>query len=344
MTHYLTGNLFESPAEALVNTVNCEGYMGKGIAYQFKLRYPENNIAYEKACKSGQLHVGYIFYHAENGKTILNFPTKNKWREKSKTEYITMGLDSLSNVINDLKINSVAIPPLGSGNWGLTWIDVKNIIEDRFLPSVSPDVDIFIYEPSKEYKAISTAEPKLSLSSLVLMQIKLNLKKFNELRLQKTAFFMNIFLKDNYFRFIKGRYGPYDKAIDNLSKDIKAYQDFHGGFSTKEAYKLAYNTLISDRLDKNLKRMLPAIKSATDYVNDIEEDDRLECISTILFILQNSKTNDINIVNEFKSWSEDKAKRFSEEDILNGIEYLCETGILVRTFTGLSLDFSRKKC
>jgi O-acetyl-ADP-ribose deacetylase (regulator of RNase III) len=338
MTRYLTGNLFESPAEALVNTVNCEGYMGKGIAYQFKLRYPENNIEYEKACKSGQLQVGQIFCHEENGKTILNFPTKNRWREKSKTEYITMGLDSLSKIVGELKISSIAIPPLGSGNGGLNWNDVKRIIQERFLPFVSPDVEIFIYEPSKEYRAVSTVEPKLSLSSLILMQIKLNLRKFGDLRLQKTAFFMNLFLKENYFKFIKGSYGPYTKAIDNISKNIKAYQNFHGSISTQEAYKLAYNTLISERIENELKRMLPAIKSAADYVNNIEDDNKLECVATVLFLIQN--TNAENIVTGFKSWSEDKAKRFDEKSIINAIDYLCDTHIVTKTLTGYEITLT----
>ena len=89
MLTYTTGDLLKSDAKALVNTVNCEGYMGKGIAYQFKLQFPENNISYINACKNGNLKIGTLHYYKEKEKLIINFPTKNKWREKSRMEYIS---------------------------------------------------------------------------------------------------------------------------------------------------------------------------------------------------------------------------------------------------------------
>lgn len=143
MIKYTTGNLLKSSAEALVNTVNCEGYMGKGIAYQFKLQFPENNKDYVKACKSGKLTVGKLHYFKENGKLIINFPTKNKWRANSKMEYIEAGLDELIKLINIKGIKSIAIPPLGSGNGGLIWAEVKLLIEKK-LSIINEDVHIYI--------------------------------------------------------------------------------------------------------------------------------------------------------------------------------------------------------
>ena len=148
MIIYTTGDLLESSASALVNTVNCEGYMGKGIAYQFKLRYPNNNKDYIEACKTGKLTVGKLHYFNEDGKLIINFPTKDRWRANSKMQYIEDGLDELINLINDKDIKSIAIPPLGSGNGGLIWADVKVLIEQK-LSVISKDVQIYIYEPSK---------------------------------------------------------------------------------------------------------------------------------------------------------------------------------------------------
>ena len=110
---YTTGDMFQSGAECLVNTVNCEGYMGKGVAYQFKLKFPENNKAYIKACKDKTLHVGTIHTFVENGITIVNFPTKDKWRENSKISYIETALDVLVERLPGLHVKSVAIPPLG---------------------------------------------------------------------------------------------------------------------------------------------------------------------------------------------------------------------------------------
>ena len=86
MIKFVIGNIFESGADCLINTVNCEGFMGKGIAYQFKMRFPENNKSYVKACRTGTLTVGKVHSYIEEGITIVNFPTKNKWRENSKIE------------------------------------------------------------------------------------------------------------------------------------------------------------------------------------------------------------------------------------------------------------------
>lgn len=127
MLFYTTGDLLQSNADALVNTVNCEGYMGKGIAYQFKLRFPENNVDYIKACKNGQLKPGKLHYFRECGKIIINFPTKNKWREKSKIEYIETGLDNLSLSIADLN------PPES---------DIVLQYPDGFSNSISPALSI----------------------------------------------------------------------------------------------------------------------------------------------------------------------------------------------------------
>ena len=131
MIEYTKGNMFESGADCLINTVNCEGYMGKGIAYQFKMRFPENNKSYVKACRSGRLTVGKVHWYTEDGITIVNFPTKDKWREKSKIEYIENGMDSLIELLPELKVKRIAIPPLGCGNGGLNWRDVRGIIENK---------------------------------------------------------------------------------------------------------------------------------------------------------------------------------------------------------------------
>ena len=120
MIKYVKGNMFEYEADCLINTVNCEEFMGKGIAYQFKMRFPENNKSYVKACKSGELTVGKVHYYIEDGITIINFPTKDKWREKSKMEYIQNGMDSFLNILPELHVKRIAIPPLGCGRYELT--------------------------------------------------------------------------------------------------------------------------------------------------------------------------------------------------------------------------------
>ncbi|SEB10603.1 MULTISPECIES: macro domain-containing protein [unclassified Paenibacillus] len=337
MITYTTGDLLESKAEALVNTVNCEGYMGKGIAYQFKMKFPNNNKDYIKACKTGKLTVGKLHHFKENEKIIINFPTKDKWREKSKIEYITSGLDELLNLITTLNISSVAIPPLGSGNGGLLWSEVKLIIENK-INILSNSVDFIIYEPSKNYKTKPTNEPILNPSALVLMDIKLHLTKFNTIRLQKSAYFLNIFSGQNYFKFKKYKFGPYDNSIAIISKNIKAYQDYYEVKNTKEAYTILKNKLVSKKVEDKLSFFEDAINKATSFVNEITTDHELECLSTVTFIIQNNPGIDLDeIIIEFHKWSKEKREKFSEDEIRYSIEKLENYEIIESTLIGYDL-------
>ncbi len=130
------GNLLKVDVEALVNTVNCVGIMGKGIALQFKQDYPENFKAYEKACRASEVRPGKMFIvptnKMQNPKFIVNFPTKRHWKGKSKIEDIKSGLTALIRDVQELGITSIAIPPLGCGLGGLRWSEVKPLIERHF--------------------------------------------------------------------------------------------------------------------------------------------------------------------------------------------------------------------
>lgn len=337
MIIYTTGDLLKSSAEVLVNTVNCEGYMGKGIAYQFKLQYPENNKDYVKACRSGSLKVGKLHYFKEKGKLIINFPTKDKWRANSKMIYIEDGLDELVKLINTLGINSIAIPPLGSGNGGLIWSEVKKLIEEK-LSVLPDDKKIYIYEPSKNYVSQPTVEPKLSMSALVLMEVKKQLDKFDTLRLQKTAYFVNIFSMQDYFTFKRHKYGPYDNSIAIISKNIREFQKYHNVKNTEEAYRILYNKIVSETVETKLTQLMPSIKKASEYVNSIETNHELECLATIVFLVSEQKSlSAAEIVHNFRQWSEDKANRYLEDDILKGIDTLYNTHIIEKTLMGYTV-------
>ena len=334
MITYTTGNIFDSGAECLVNTVNCEGYMGKGIAYQFKLRYPENNKDYVRACKSGELRIGTIHWFTEDGKLIVNFPTKNKWREKSQMSYVEGGLDLLVELIKDKEVTSIAIPPLGCGNGGLVWGEVKQVVEKKLNPIIGK-CDITVYEPSKQYKAIVKEAPKLSVSSLVLLQVKMHLNDWGYLRMQKACFFVNFFLGDNYFKFDKWKFGPYSHAVDIVAKGIKEYQDYYHLDNSKDTYEQAYQVVISEKTNKKMELLMPAIEKATAYVNRIKSNKELEGISTVLFLIQNNMgLDEVGVVKGFKEWSEDKASRFSEKDIVDAIFFLLDTGIIMKNIVG----------
>lgn len=144
MINFLKGNIFDSDAEALVNAVNTVGVMGKGIALEFKKRFPKNFEIYKGVCDANMLSIGDILI-VEDGKTIINFPTKIHWRDNSKYEYIQSGLRNLREELKDLNISSVAIPALGCGLGGLDWEIVKKMFIDELNDC---DVSFHVYEPS----------------------------------------------------------------------------------------------------------------------------------------------------------------------------------------------------
>jgi O-acetyl-ADP-ribose deacetylase (regulator of RNase III) len=330
----VTGDMFASGADCLLNTVNCEGFMGKGVAYQFKMRFPENNKNYIQACKSGQLKVGKVHYFIEDGITIINFPTKDKWRASSKINYIEDGLKAFVQLLPKLDVKTIAIPPLGCGNGGLDWIIVKKLILES-LDNLEDSYDFLIYEPSYNFQQKPKEAPELHLSSLVIMNLKMNLAKVSELRLQKSAYFLNYFLGENYFKFDKYKFGPYDYAINIIAKDIGAYQKYYNLRSTDETYSMVYKIICSEKLDKKLDKINPAIKKSTDYVNNITLNKDLEGIATVLYLIQNGKeNNEDSLINRFREWSDNKANRFTEKDILNYINYLENTNIIEKNLLG----------
>ena len=147
---YTQGNLLEADADALVNTVNTVGVMGKGIALMFREKFPDNFKEYAAACKDGVVRTGSMFITERTGmfapRWIINFPTKQHWRHPSKIEWVSSGLDDLKRAIIDRHIRSIALPPLGAGNGGLEWGAVKELIEAKLADLKG--VDVLVYEPN----------------------------------------------------------------------------------------------------------------------------------------------------------------------------------------------------
>lgn len=339
MIKFKTGDLLKSSADVLVNTVNCEGVMGKGIAYQFKQKFPDMFKEYEKVCKNRQLNIGQLHIYNANERIIVNFPTKITWREKSKIEYIELGLNELVKYIKENDIKSVAIPPLGSGNGGLNWFDVRKLIAQK-MQYLSDDVLIEIYEPSVNYSVKPVSEPYLSISALVLMKMKMLLNKelFGRIGIQKTSYFFNIFYHKEYFRFKADQYGPYDDGIRVICRDIKSFQEYHN-VETQKAYEILMRKLVSKNVEEKLKKMLPAIEKATFFSNSIGNIHDLEGVATVLFIIEREKKLSENeIIVSFCNWSDDKAQRFSEKEIKKYIENLEKNGILEKSLFGYVLS------
>ena len=143
MILYVTGNLFQSPAQVLVNTVNTVGVMGKGVAYEFKRLLPEMFAQYRDLCEKGQITVGKLWLYQTPNKWVLNFPTKKHWREPSRLEYITAGLDAFVRHYARLGIHSIAFPPLGCGNGQLDFGTQVQPVMERYLRNLP--IEVFIY-------------------------------------------------------------------------------------------------------------------------------------------------------------------------------------------------------
>src|SRR5689334_11633625 len=157
MSRFTQGNLLDPDVDAVVNTVNTVGVMGKGIALMFKEKFPENYNAYAAACKRGEVRIGRMFVAASSElsgpRWLINFPTKKHWRHPSKLEWVIDGLKDLREVIADRGIRSVAVPPLGSGNGGLDWSEVRPEIE-KALGDLA-GVDVVVYEPTAKYQNVA---------------------------------------------------------------------------------------------------------------------------------------------------------------------------------------------
>lgn len=338
MINYTTGDILTSSADCLVNTVNCEGFMGKGIAYQFKLAFPENEKEYSKQCRSGKFHIGTVTFFKENGKTIVNFPTKDKWRNNSEYSYIEKGLNDLVEKLPAQNIKSLAIPPLGCGNGGLAWVTVKKMIEKAVRP-LENQFDFIIYEPSQYYKNIPKQEPKMSAADLLLLDIKTQTTgvRFTKLRLQKTAYFMDMFAGTDYFKFEKNKKGPYSHIIEVCSKRIREFQLYYNT-SNNDTYELLKNKLISDSVSKVIDRYKYPIMRATQFSNSIGDEGTLEIIATLIAILKEKEVSEYeSIESSFYAWSDEK-KKFSTETIKNVFNRLVELGFFRKELIGFSFN------
>lgn len=227
MIRYTQGNLLQAPAEALINTVNEVGVMGKGIALMFREAFPENTRVYESACKAGDVHVGAMLVVHDRDLTghrwIINFPTKKHWRHPSKLEWIRAGLRDLARVIRDHNIHSVAVPPLGCGNGGLEWTVVKKEIE--LALSELSDVDVLVYAPISEYQnaakraGVTTLTPARALIAELVRRYSILGLDCTNLEVQKLAWFLHRVIRKHRssdplgLEYGANKFGPY---ADNL--------------------------------------------------------------------------------------------------------------------------------
>lgn len=223
----------QDDVDAIVNTVNCVGVMGKGIALQFRNKWPENNRAYEAACKAGEVRLGRMFVFDSGGLVrpnyIINFPTKNHWRGKSSLESIREGLKDLVEQVKRLRIRSIAVPPLGCGNGGLEWSDVRPLIEGAFAGL--PDVEVRLFEPAgapdPKSMEVKTKRPRMTAGRAAILKVLDTYRALDyglsRIEVQKLAYFLQEAGEDLKLSFAKQQYGPYSDELRHALNSMEGH-------------------------------------------------------------------------------------------------------------------------
>ncbi|GAB4331110.1 MAG: macro domain-containing protein [Flammeovirgaceae bacterium] len=332
MIHYETGNLLESQADALVNTVNTVGIMGKGIALQFKNMFPNNFKKYIKACKNKELVIGKLLVTEENSlltgnKIIINFPTKTHWRLPSEYQYIEAGLTELVNIIKEKNIKSIAIPPLGAGNGGLNWNKVKELLE-KYLSGI--DCDIYIYKPNATIQeAIKKERVKLTPARAMLLSVLYDLVRngefVSEFASEKIAYFLQKFgAKDTFkLEFQPNFYGPYSGKVKHVLHYLNG--SYIMGYSSKDKKPFEELDLVPDA-EVEVNQFLDNPENA-EYKNIVEKTKlflsgfyssfALELLSTIDFIISEKKANtEEMIIQELANWNDRKRTLFTDRKFI----------------------------
>ena len=325
MIKYITGNILESKADALINTVNTVGVMGKGIALQFKKAYHNNYKAYVQACKKNEIGIGKLLIVKDSNldsgeKYIINFPTKKDWRKPSEYEFIEAGLEDLIRIIKDYNIKSIAIPPLGAGNGGLEWEKVKKMIENK-LSNI--EIDIFVFEPTQQIKEqLKKERVKLTDGRALLLYVLYDLVKngeyVSEFSSEKVCYFLQRFGAKKYLNldFSPNFYGPYSGKVRYVLNVLNG--SFIMGYSDMSKKPFEPITLVSDGYEdvksyiEGNQELLSISNKTINFLNGFYSDFALELLSTIDFITTEINSFEKDLINKkLENWSDRKRSLFS---------------------------------
>lgn len=344
MIEYQTGNLFAAEVEALVNTVNCVGVMGRGVALQFKKAFPDNFKAYAGACKRGEVEPGRMFIteRLDNPKYIINFPTKRHWRGKSRIDDIESGLDALACEIRERGIQSIALPPLGSGLGGLKWPDVRSRIESA-LVDVSVDVRVIVFEPDGAPDAAVMARlseaPEMNASRaalIVAVDAYLGGQKSGSitlLELHKLMYFLQVAGEPLKLRYEKLHYGPY---ADNLRHVLLRFEGhylsgyFDGGNEPDKSLALMPGAV------NDAQAFLEGSAAANARLREVAEltdghkgPFAMELLATVHWVIYHEGADTIaDVIQRVRMWNAHKRESFFSEQIAEACKTLVARGWL----------------
>lgn len=324
MITFKKGDLLNADAEALVNTVNCVGIMGRGIALQFKKMFPRNFSAYAAACSANELEPGKMFVFATgemtNPKYIINFPTKRHWRGSSKIDDIESGLKALEEELVSRNIKSVAIPPLGSGLGGLPWPAVKERIVNA-LEGLD-DIEIIVFEPHADSDRMARHKrknpPKLTPYRAALVSIMdrylrgLMEPEITLLEVHKLAYFLQLSGLAMKLRFVKGHYGPYAENLRHVLGDMEGYHTAGYGDGGDQPFKKI--SLVPTAVEESAE-ILESDKdtegrfvSIAELIEGFETPLGLELLATTHWAYANAGHRTVDDICQFySSWNERKS-------------------------------------
>ena len=334
MIEYIKGNILEAKAEAIVNTVNTVGVMGKGIALQFKKAFPENYKSYVEACKRGEVRLGkmFLFPHArlEWPKYIINFPTKRHWKSRSNLQDIKSGLNDLIKLIDELKLQSIAIPPLGCGLGGLPWPEVRVLVESAFANH--KHVKVLFYQPAgaprPEEMPIRTEKPRMTLGRAVLIALmdSYSTPIFQDyvslLEIQKLTYFQQTAGENLRLAFSKGRFGPY---ADNLRHVLNILDGHYisgwGDGANKPRTPLTVMPGARDEAYKFLKENEAThnrFKRVARLIDGFETPYGMELLGTVHWVIDKEVTPEADfedILRNVQAWTKRKKHLFTPDHI-----------------------------
>jgi O-acetyl-ADP-ribose deacetylase (regulator of RNase III) len=335
------GNLLKADAEALVNTVNCVGVMGKGIALQFKQAFPQNFREYEQACRADEVRPGVMHVHHTNDllnpRYIINFPTKRHWKGKSKLPDINNGLAALVDVVSRLEIRSIAVPPLGCGNGGLEWSTVKPLIAEAF--AALPDVQVFLYEPAGAPEAnavvVRTTKPRLTRTRALLIrlldQYGIPGYRLSMLEVQKLAYFLKAAGEPLKLEFIRHKYGPYAETLNHVLQRIEGH--YIRGYGDRSREAAIY--LLPGALEEAAEFLTDDVQAVSrlarinDLIYGFETPYGMELLATVHFVATADPTvadDPEAAVQAVHAWSERKRTTFDPDHIRIAWERLSNEG------------------
>ena len=339
MIEYKTGDILTEEADALVNTVNCVGVMGRGIALQFKRAFPANFKAYAARCRRKEMQPGRVFVF-ETGmlspRYIVNFPTKRHWRGKSRMADIECGLRSLASEIRSRGIRSIAIPPLGSGLGGLSWPEVRTRMEE--VLRVFDDVGIVIFEPGggppDERANRSRDVPEMTAGRAALVGLLdrylrgLLDPSVTLLEAHKLMYFMQAAGEPLKLRFAKGIYGPYAENLRHVLNAVEGHLvsgHVGGGDAPGKELELVPGAL-EDALAflGNKDGTTARFDRVADLVEGFESPFGLELLSTVHWLVDEEKARSLDdVIERTYAWNARK-KRFTKRQIALAVDVLAK--------------------